>query len=104
MDKKLLIFLSVFFVLFFVYQKFVLEPLAKKNAPLKPAAEVTEKKSPAEAPQTAQVPQSAQAQSTPAVSAPSQPQLASSEQKTVSVDTPFYHAVFNNRGAVLTSF
>src|SRR5262245_22500930 len=101
MDKRLFIVLGLFFVPFFAYQKFVLDPMAKKNLP--PASSQPNKaaESPAvSAPSAPQIPPSKDAAPTP--SQTSQPASGSEIAKAV-VDTSLYRAEFSNRGAVLTS-
>ncbi len=100
MDKRLFIFLGLFFVAFFAYQKFVLDPIAKKAGPV---------------PQAAQ-PRATQPQNTPVTDLPENPPAAvpdiPSEKQPVSeavigkavVETSLYRAEFSNQGAVLKSF
>ncbi len=99
MDKRLLIFLLLFFAGFFAWQKFVVEPYVKKHNPPKPASVVS---TPKNAPETN--PQSS-------ISTPIQPGTAATVAPTVStqthkvtVDTSLYRAEFSSKGAVLTSF
>src|SRR5262245_9766825 len=97
MDKRLLIFLLLFFVFFFAWQKFIVEPYAKKHAPPKPPAIAT-KNEPANNPQTA-----AATPGKPSTS-PSLTPTTSTQTRKVTIDTPLYRAEFSTKGAVLTSF
>ena len=99
MDKRLLIFLLLFFAGFFAWQKFVVEPYVKKHNPPKPASVAS---TPTNTPETS--PQSS-------ISTPTQPGTPASLTPTVStqthkvtVDTSLYRAEFSSKGAVLTSF
>ena len=98
MDKRLLIFLLLFFVLFFGWQKFIVEPYVKKHSPPKPPA-VTE---------TKPAPEKNNQSSAPTPSKPGTPTTvtptASTQTRKVTVDTPLYRAEFSSKGAVLTSF
>ena len=100
MDKRLLIFLLVFFAFFFGWQKFIVEPYVKKNSPPKPPAVTTTKNAPATNSQTS-VP--ALAATKPGTATTLQP-TASTQTHNVTVDTPLYRAQFSSKGAVLTSF
>lgn len=99
MDKKILIFLLLFFAFFFAWQKFIVDPYVKKNPPPRPPA-VTKKSEPAASAQPAP------SEQPPATAtAPSNlPPTAAAKTQKVTVDTPLYHAEFSNKGAVLTSF
>src|SRR5262245_57052992 len=100
MDKKLLIFLLLFFAFFFGWQKFIVEPYVKKHSPPKPPA-VTTKNAPASAnPQQSTSTPSPTKSGTPTTLAPT----ASTQTHKVTVDTPLYRAEFSSKGAVLTSF
>lgn len=104
MDKRLFLFLGLFFVAFFAYQKFILDPITRKPAP-PPSGQST----PAPAPATSAPPVTASPQATPPEAAttpvppPSQAAPESQITKTV-VETSLYRAEFSNRGAVLSSF
>lgn len=109
MDKKLIIFLGIFFALFFAYQKFVIEPMVKKHPP-QPVAGSTPAPQPAAPSNKAGAPPAPgagqlQPEAPPATAAS---QTGSPVQdaavRTAVIDTPLYHAEFSNRGAVLTSF
>jgi YidC/Oxa1 family membrane protein insertase len=100
MDKRLLIFLLVFFVFFFAYQKFIVEPYVKKHTPDKPPVVATTKNSPAANPQT-NVP--APTPPKPGGSTTLTP-TTSTQTHNVTIDTPLYRAQFSTKGAVLTSF
>jgi YidC/Oxa1 family membrane protein insertase len=102
MDKRLFIFLGLFFLAFFAYQKFVLDPMSKKVTP--PASS-----KPPSAPQTQASAPVAQPQAPPTVAptASSQPETTAVSQAkigTAVVETSLYRAEFLNRGAVLKSF
>lgn len=94
MDKKLLIFLFGFFLFFVAYNKFILEPRAKKEQPQRPA----ETAAPSQLPVPAQTQAAAASSTTPAQT------TAESSVRTIFVDTPLYRAEFSSKGAVLTSF
>jgi YidC/Oxa1 family membrane protein insertase len=100
MDKKLLIFLLLFFAFFFVWQKFIVSPYVEKHAPPKPPPVATKN-----APATTSQPN---ASSTPAPTKPGSPTTltptSSTQTHKVTVDTPLYRAEFSSKGAVLTSF
>jgi YidC/Oxa1 family membrane protein insertase len=99
MDKRLLIFLLLFFAFFFGWQKFIVEPYVKKQTPPKPPV-VTTKNAPAANPQSTV--------STPAPIKPDTsttlPPTVSKQMHKVTVDTTLYRAEFSTKGAVLTSF
>lgn len=100
MDKKLLVFLVVFFAFFFAYQKFIIDPMIKKQ-PLQPASFQT-----SGAPAVPAAPQSLPAMPPAAVEAEEAPATApvqETQERHVVVDTPYYRAEFINRGAVLAS-
>ncbi|PWT93588.1 MAG: hypothetical protein C5B54_01625 [Acidobacteria bacterium] len=100
MDKKLLIFLTVFFAFFFIYQKFVLEPAAKKSQP-QPTSSASAPNEPAQSAPAPQTTQSAVSLTPPPAEAT---QIQAANERKIEVDTSLYHAVFTNKGAVLTSF
>ena len=104
MDKKLIIFLLLFSGFYFLYYKFVLQPIEKEQQAKQIAAPVEQPKVPAPQPSPSPVPSSA----TPAPSqgqaetiAPTSSQVV---EKNIRVETPFYSAEFTNRGGLLTSF
>src|SRR5262245_12557889 len=99
MDKKLLIFLLLFFAFFFGWQKFIVEPYVKKHSPPKPPAVAT-KNAPAANPQQST---SAPAPVKPGTATTLAPTVSTQTHK-VTVDTTLYHAEFSSKGAVLTSF
>lgn len=103
MDKKLLIFLLIFFLGYALYYRFILVPL-EKNRPKPPAATTTAPSQAKQAPLQSQplVEQPAQTVATPPVPAP----VVSENQKLAQsvIDTPLYRAEFTNRGASLRSF
>jgi len=99
MDKKLLIFLLLFFGFFFAWQRFIVSPYVEKHAPPKAPA-VTSKNATATNPQSST--------STPAPTKPDTPSTlaptGSTQTRKVTVDTSLYRAEFSTKGAVLTSF
>jgi YidC/Oxa1 family membrane protein insertase len=100
MDKKLLIFLLLFFGFFFAWQRFVVSPYVEKHAPPKPPAAATKNApSPNPAPSSA----SNTAPINPGTSSTLAP-TASTQTHKVTVDTTLYRAEFSSKGAVLTSF
>lgn len=104
MDKKLIIFLLLFSGFYFLYYKFVLQPIEKSQ----PSKQVTAPAS-TEQPKQTEVPSSS---SSPAATAvpPAAPEAttieptASEPARTVQIETPLYLAEFTNKGALLTSF
>src|SRR5947209_4992259 len=98
MDKKLLILLLGFFVFLFAWQKFVVDPLAKKNTPPKSA-----QRPPATSVQPPQATPAAPVAPTAQTTVPVPTATETTVRKAV-VDTDLYHAEFVNKGAVLTSF
>jgi YidC/Oxa1 family membrane protein insertase len=98
MDKRLLIFLLLFFVFFFAWQKFVVSPYVDKHPPPKPPA-VTDKNQPEKNPQSAVA-----APTKPGTSSTLPPPTTPTQISKVTVDTPLYRAEFSSKGAVLTSF
>jgi YidC/Oxa1 family membrane protein insertase len=100
MDKRLLIFLLLFFAGFFAWQKFVVEPYAKKHSPPKPASVTsTPKNTPETGPQS-----SISTPTQPGTTAATLPPTVSTQTHKVTVDTSLYRAEFSTKGAVLTSF
>jgi YidC/Oxa1 family membrane protein insertase len=98
MDKKLLIFLLIFFAFFFAYQKFIVDPYFKKSAP---APAVTEPRK--DQPTQKQAPSPTPAPPTTAPPSIQKPTAGMTVQK-ITIDTPLYHAEFSSKGAILTSF
>ena len=98
MDKRLLIFLALFFAFFFGWQKFVVDPYVKKTVP--PPAPVETKPD-----QTSQTPppQPASIPSSPSTTVQAAPTTSTGLRK-VTIDTPLYRAEFSSKGATLTSF
>src|ERR1700752_3700861 len=99
MDKRLLIFLLLFFAGFFAWQRFVVEPYINKHSPPKPASVASPPKN---APQTN--PQSSISTPTQPGTAATLPPTVSTQTHKVTVDAPLYRAEFSTKGAVLTSF
>jgi YidC/Oxa1 family membrane protein insertase len=99
MDKKLLIFLLLFFGFFFAWQRFVVSPYVEKHAPPKPPAKTSKSTPPANPQPTTSTPAPVKPETTATV-APT----ASTQTHKVTVDTPLYRAEFSSKGAVLTSF
>lgn len=99
MDKKLLIFLLLFFAFFFAWQRFIVSPYVEKHAPPKPPA-VTGKNAPATNPQPGNSTAAPIKPDTSSTLAPT----ASIQTHKVTIDTPLYRAEFSTKGAVLTSF
>lgn len=105
MDKKLLIFLVVFFIFLWGYQKLILErfaPPPKPSERTEPGAGGSPQSQVAA--RSGVEPQSAVTGATTPAEAPAVPATATREERKVVVDTPLYRAVFSNEGAVLTSF
>jgi YidC/Oxa1 family membrane protein insertase len=99
MDKKLLIFLLLFFAFFFVWQKFIVSPYVEKHAPPKPPA-VAKNSPTTNTPPTSSTPPAIK----PGTTSTTVPATSSTETHKVTVDTPLYRAEFSSKGAVLTSF
>ena len=104
MDKKLIIFLLLFSGFYFLYYKFVLQPI-EKNQPLKkvtaPAPANEAKKPAADAPSPV-APSPAQGATVPAATT-MEPTIERAA-RTIHVETPLYLAEFTSKGALLTSF
>jgi YidC/Oxa1 family membrane protein insertase len=102
MDKKLIVFLPLFSGFYFLYYKFVLQPI-EKNQPAKkitaPAAPLNQSRD--QNPTTA-----APISPSPAVTTPPaavEPTIEKAS-RTIHVETPLYLAEFTSKGALLTSF
>ena len=103
MDKKLIIFLLLFSGFYFLYYKFVLQPI-EKNQPAKKVtapAPSNDSKQPAPVTQSPVVPSTA-----PDATIPSETIEPTIERaaRTIRVETPLYIAEFTSKGALLTSF
>ena len=106
MDKKLLIFLGIFFTLFFAYQKFVIDPMVKKQpAATRPPAATTPAPKAGSQPGTTQpAPSGSSAEAVPPAVSQQLPATQSVPARIAIVETPLYRAEFRNTGAVLQSF
>ncbi len=101
MDKKLIAFLLLFSGFYFLYYKFVLQPIEKQQ----PVKKVTAAPAPSE---QSKIPAPATPASEPTVPAPVPAETiaptAAQSAKIVKIETPLYLAEISNKGAVLTSF
>ena len=103
MDKKLIAFLLLFSGFYFLYYKFVLQPIEKNQ----PAKKVTAPASSDELKKPSSVPPSTASPSpTPDAAIPSTTIEPTIERaaRTIRVETPLYQAEFTSKGALLTSF
>jgi YidC/Oxa1 family membrane protein insertase len=104
MDKKLIIFLLLFSGFYFLYYKFILQPI-EKNQPVKrvtaPAPANQPKAAPPPATTTPTKPSDSQDSTTLQTSVEPTIERAA---RTIRVDTPLYLAEFTSKGALLTSF
>lgn len=108
MDRKLIYFLIGFAAFYVLYNKLVLSKLPKPPEQPRPAATAPATPGKTEQPKAAlpaptNVPASAAAATNAPVSTPA-PVTSAEKEQAITVDTPLYHAIFSNRGAVLTSF
>src|SRR5688572_24570513 len=99
MDKKLIVFLLLFSGFYFLYYKFVLQPIEKKQ----PVKTVTAPAPPVEPKTPAVAPPETVSAPSPVEASAVEP-TATQTEKRVMIETPLYLAEVSNKGAVLTSF
>jgi YidC/Oxa1 family membrane protein insertase len=100
MDKKLIIFLLLFSGFYFLYYKFVLQPIEKEQRPAKP---VTVPQQPSEKPSPI-APESSPDKVSPVPVQPAIEPTTVQRATIVRIDTPLYVAELTTQGALLTSF